>query len=72
MFTRPGKGVDCGASDDMGGVFPPIESRQALAKTIPMDRSRSMGLTTPGADEGGREQFRERRWGKNRRAKAKG
>ena len=34
MFTRPGKGVDCGASVDMGGVFPPIQSRQALGESF--------------------------------------
>jgi hypothetical protein len=34
MFTRPGKGVDCGASVNMGGVFPPIQSRQALGESF--------------------------------------
>jgi hypothetical protein len=38
-------------SDDMEEVFLPIGSRQALVEAIPMDRSRSMGLTTSGADE---------------------
>jgi len=44
--------VGGGDSVDMGGVLLPIGSRQALAEAIPMDRSRSMGLTTP------REQMR--------------
>ena len=64
MPTGRGGVVGSGDSNDMEGVFLPIRSRQALAETIPMDRSRSMGLTTPGADEDGREMLRECRWGK--------
>ena len=34
MPTGRGGGVDCNESIDMGGVFPPIGSRQALERSL--------------------------------------
>lgn len=61
-----GGGVDCGDSVDMGGVFLPIRSRQALAETIPMDRSLTACLARIGSAGEGMPLLRECRLKRNR------